>query len=209
VKSLFPPDYTPQVGLPLTFTHLITNDGAAIMTRLPLTDTYNPNYLQFHYAVPTPTIITPPGLLVWPDLTTYFGDIPPFGTVVVTTVFTATAEIIDTTVNSASTEGALDQYENDLTGHETQVPITIIGNTPTPGTDESPDDDDDEADTPTPAPTVTPTPGPVITTSDQTDTSFPRYLPETGWVQDGFLAIAILGLILLTSGLYLIRKFDH
>src|SRR5690606_8709332 len=107
VKALFPANAAPQAGLPVTFTHLITNDGAAVMTRLPLTDTYDPAFWQFISAIPTPTIISPPGLLVWPDLTDNFGDIPPFGTVVVTTVFTATTEVL-TTVNRASTEGARD-----------------------------------------------------------------------------------------------------
>ena len=75
-KALQPPNSTPQAGFPITFTHLITNDGAAIMTHLPLTDTYDPAFLQFNTAVPTPTIISP-GLLVWTDLTSDFGNISP------------------------------------------------------------------------------------------------------------------------------------
>ena len=73
--------------------HILTNDGAAFITFLPLTDTYDPAFLQFHFAVPTPTITSPPGLLVWADLTTYFGNITPFQTIVMTTVFTATAQV--------------------------------------------------------------------------------------------------------------------
>jgi hypothetical protein len=77
VVKFLAPGATPQAGLPVTFTHIITNDGMAIMERLPLTDTYDPTYLQFLFAIPTPTITSPPGLLVWDDLTTHFGDLDP------------------------------------------------------------------------------------------------------------------------------------
>jgi uncharacterized repeat protein (TIGR01451 family) len=205
VKFLSPPGSAPQVGLPLTFTHIITNDGAAIMTRLPLTDTYNPAFLQFHFAIPTPTIVSP-GLLVWTDLTTFFGHIPPFGTVVVTTVFTATTQVLNTT-NAARTEGALDEYNNDLTAGATQVPITIIDDSPTPMP--SDDSDDDETSTPAPTPTtafiptLSPTPTAeqgITATSVLTDTSTPLYLPETGWIQTDRFVVPILGLILLIFG---------
>ena len=196
-KSLVPPDQTPQAGLPVTFTHIITNDGAAIMTRLPLSDTYNPNFLEFNFAIPTPTIMTPPGLLVWTDLTSDFGDIPPFGTVVVTTVFTATTEVV-TTVNRASTAGAADQYDNDLTAGLAQVPIVIVVDEPVvplplpeplPVDQESDDDDDDSGDAPS-APAPAPTSVPVAPTAipapasggavPTAETETPQYLPETG-----------------------------
>ncbi|HXV98995.1 MAG TPA: hypothetical protein VEC93_11285, partial [Anaerolineae bacterium] len=67
VVKFLAPGATPQAGLPVTFTHIITNDGAALMTYLPLTDTYDPTYLDFLFAIPTPTITNPPGLLVWDD----------------------------------------------------------------------------------------------------------------------------------------------
>lgn len=122
-KAIFPPGSVPQVGFPVTFTQLITNDGAAVMTYLPLTDTYNAAVLQFNYAIPSPTL-TSPGLLVWTDLTTDFGDIPPFGTVAVTTVFTAAARF-DGSVNQASTAGASDQFNNTLAAGFAEVPIQI------------------------------------------------------------------------------------
>jgi hypothetical protein len=210
VKSLWPPDSTPQVGLPVTFTHVITNDGAAPMIYLPLTDTYNTTFLDFDFAIPTPTIISP-GLLVWDDLTTFFGPIPPFGTVVVTTVFTATTQVIDASVNQASTEGALDIYDNALTAGSDQVPITIIDNTPAPAPDEDDDDDDDDdeapAPTPTvPAPTLTPTPAATLAAEFiAPDSTKPIYLPETGQLQTGWLIAVLIGCSLLTLGWYLFR----
>lgn len=220
-KSLFPPDAAPQAGLPITFTHLITNDGAALLTRLPLTDTYDPNFLQFKSAIPTPTIISPPGLLVWADLTDNFGDLPPFGTVVVTTVFTATTEVL-TTVNRASTEGARDEYDNDLTAGLAEVPIIIIaGETPTPiptatsAPKSGGDDDDDDGDSggsapaaPTAAVQPTLTPSLPLSLTAQAETSGPKYLPETGFREQstGYFARRVwfwvqLGAVLMAASL--------
>jgi len=190
VKDVFPPGSVPQVGFPVTFTHLITNDGLAVMTSLPLSDTYNPAVLQFNYAIPSPTLANPPGLLVWSDLTLDFGDIPPLGSVVVTTVFTALTRF-DGSVNQASTAGALDQFNNTLAAGADQVPITIIGDEEN---DNDSDDDDDNSNdnNDTPAPTATtpavsmPAPtasaGSVLTSTGQiTTSSGPKYLPETGY----------------------------
>lgn len=202
VKALFPANAAPQAGLPVTFTQRITNDGAAVMTRLPLTDTYDPAFLQFISAIPTPTIISPPGLLVWPDLTDNFGDIPPFGTVVVTTVFTATTEVL-TTVNRASTEGARDEYDNDLTAGEAEVPIIIIaGDTPTATPtatpqsaprDDSDDDDDDNGPggslAPTPVPLPTMTPSAALTVTAEAAAAGPQLLPETGLLEPPSAAV--------------------
>lgn len=207
VKSLHPPGSTPQTGLPLTFTHIITNDGAALMTRLPLTDTYDPAFLEFHFARPiTPDIISQAnGLLVWTDLTDHFGDIQPFDSVVITTVFTATTRVVNT-VNQASTEGAIDVYNNILDAGATQVPITIISDatatlTPAPADD---DDDEEEADTPTPFPTSTPTVAALaaITATPQSTAAVqgPLYLPETGRQMALKFAVPLAGLLLLALG---------
>ncbi len=210
VVKFLAPGATPEVGLPVTFTHIITNDGAALMTFLPLTDTYDPTYLDFLFAIPTPTITSPPGILVWDDLTNYFGDIQPFATVVVTTVFSATTQVLNT-VNQASTAGARDQYDNDLTAGFAQVPITIIADTPTPTPEGDSDDDDDD----TPAPTATATmvaPTAVATVaasqSATPETSGPKYLPETGQFRtDPFFAL-LVGVILILTGWYL-KKANH
>jgi uncharacterized repeat protein (TIGR01451 family) len=212
-KALVPPGRLPQAGLPVTFTHLITNDGAAILTRLPLSDTYDPNFLQFNFAIPSPTLITPPGRLVWTDLTSDFGDIPPFATVVVTTVFTATTQVV-TTVNRASTAGAADQFDNDLAAGAAQVPIVIIAEAPTPipgpakngpAKDSDDDDDDDTATAPAPFPTTTPTGVVVIVSGPATATieggTTPQYLPETGLNGSARPCFWLIGLaILAVSG---------
>ncbi len=214
-KAMSPPDFTPQAQLPVTFTHIITNDGAATMTFLPLTDTYNAAFLEFNFAVPTPTI-TSPGQLVWTDLTTCFGNIPPFATVVVTTVFTATTQVVDT-VNEAGTQGARDEYSNDLAGGVAWVPITIIDDNTNSGGD-SGDNNDDDDDTPVTQPTATPvmdilaTPTAVIEQEVVTVTAMitagPRYLPETGYREPRspiFLILTVL-IILVGSGFWLIKK---
>ncbi|MBI1878327.1 MAG: LPXTG cell wall anchor domain-containing protein [Chloroflexi bacterium] len=213
-KEISPPGSAPQVGLPVTFTHLITNDGAAIMTFLPLTDTYNPAVLQFNFAIPTPTITSPPGLLVWTDLTNDFGDIPPFGTIVVTTVFTTLASFVGD-VNQASTAGARDQYDNDLADGFDQVPITIIADENNKTNNNN--NDDDEEDTPAPTatmpvlstatPAIIPTPEQSITDTTQvTDTSTLKYLPETGHRAAGSWLTLVGGFSLLALGWYLYRK---
>ncbi len=210
IVKFLAPGATPQAGLPVTFTHIITNDGAALMTFLPLTDTYDPAFLEFRFAIPTPTLTSPPGLIAWADLTDYFGAIQPFATVVVTTVFSATTQVLNT-VNQASTEGARDLYDNDLTAGQAQVPITIIDSAPTrtpEDNDNNNDNDNDNEDNQTPLPTptpVAPTAAAVATlaaaaqaTSTAIPANGPRFLPETGelpWVPFLFLSLALMLLI--------------
>lgn len=126
----------PQVGRPLTFTITITNNGYTTMTMVPLTENYDPAYLQFSSAVPQPDIVDEvAGELFWSDLTTWFGDIPALTGIQITAVFTALAPI-DVTTNEASVSGASDWYDNDLDAGADQVPIAIIDSsqqgTPTP-----------------------------------------------------------------------------
>jgi hypothetical protein len=185
-KRIEPPGFTPEIGLPLTFSIVITNDGAAVMTELGLVDRYDPTALIFYYAIPTPTLVlTDTGVISWLDLTDYFGDIPADTAVTVTTVFTALPGIgLIETSNRAEVAGALDVYSNVLAPGSDQVPITIIGApTPTPTSSHGDEDEDEDGGaTPTPTPTSpsTPTPvaGPLITPTP-TYTS-PTYLPETG-----------------------------
>jgi hypothetical protein len=219
-KTSWPTGTIPIAGLPITFTHLITNDGAALMTFLPLTDTYDAVALQFNYAIPTPTIISPPGLLVWSNLasTTYFGPISPFQTIVVTTVFTAVTNVISA-VNEASTEGAQDEYDNDMTGGQAQVPIIILpAPTDTPTPEPTPADTATPVPTntpkprqeeqPAPAPTATATPIPFPTaTATATSVPFPTVLPETGRSNAVSLALLLVGVGLLAAGwAFLARK---
>jgi hypothetical protein len=120
----------PQIGQPLTFTIAITNDGFTTMTILPLTDTYNPDWLTFSYAVPPPDQVYG-GTLTWWDITEQLGDVPPHGTVTVIAVFIVQAAA-DNMANYAEVAGATDWYGNDLDGGADLVPITIIDTFPTP-----------------------------------------------------------------------------
>jgi hypothetical protein len=211
----------------LTFTQVITNDGLAVMTVLPLTDTYDPNFLQFNFAVPPPDIVSP-GQLVWTDLTDIFGDLDPFQTIVITTVFTATTEVLNTT-NQARVAGAMDEFNNILDEGRAQVGILIIGDETEEDLDNNNDndnDDDDDEDIPAPAPTVavlaTPTPLAVVagtsavsvTDAITTENVFSnsgtlRYLPETGeFTVQPLLGLLILGLmiVLVITGFIMKRK---
>jgi hypothetical protein len=218
VKYLSPPDTIPLAGLPITFTHIITNDGAAIMTRLPLTDTYDSAFLEFNYALPfTPNIVSPPGTLVWTNLasTSYFGPIPPDSSVIITTVFTATTQVVNT-VNRASTEGALDQFNNDLAAGSDAVPITVIGDTPSDGSDgddenhngssnkEEEEEEEEEEAVPTATPASPATPR--AETEVITDVNGPLYLPETGQLSINWIFILLTGLSLLGLGSYLVKQ---
>ncbi|MFL7792429.1 MAG: hypothetical protein AB8I69_09840 [Anaerolineae bacterium] len=165
----------PQVGLPLTFTITITNNGFTTMTVVPLIDTYNPTWMAFSYAVPAPDIVDEVnGELTWLDLTNWAGDIPAHGTVTVTTVFTAL--ISGDAVNSAEVSGASDWYENELTGGSDLVPITIIEGPPTPTPTTAPTS---VPATRQPAPTSAPSASTATPGATPTNTPIPL-LPQTG-----------------------------
>ena len=216
-KATDPPDFEPQAGLPITFTQIITNDGAAIMTFLPLTDTYDATFLEFNYAIPTPTF-TSPGQLVWADLTNVFGDLPPFASVVVTTVFTASTQVVQG-VNQASTEGARDQYSNDLTAGQALVPITIIDDTDTStpeeeresNNDDDDDDDDSSVSTSTQPDQTTETPDVDVDTQTNQDVfsgpNAPRFLPDTGYRPGKSYEGLISLMVALVAGIILSIRF--
>ena len=208
-KELSPPDQVPQAGMSVTFTHILTNDSGAFLMRLPLTDTYNPDFLEFNYGLPPPDVITPPGTLVWTNLAsvTYFGPITPDTSVVITTVFTAITQVV-TTVNRAETGGAIDEFGNDATGDEDEVSITVVDPEPTltptsfPKT-ENDDDDDDNTSRPVPTatsvsilplPTATATAQQLVTQTLTDDVETPRYLPTTGYIQPQRMKLVLLRL---------------
>lgn len=206
-KRIEPPDFSPVAGMPLTFTVVITNDGAAVMTSLPLLDTYDPGVLTFSYAVPPPDLVlAASGVISWADLTTYFGDIPADTTVSLTVVFTALPGIdLTSTTNRAEVQGALDQYSNVLAPGADQVPITIIGET----TEEEDEEEEEEAaSTSTPQPTSTSapsTPVPTATGSLSTPTAAaPAMLPVTGRSgrQEGLLMLMAGAVLILAASTY-------
>ncbi|MFO7678465.1 MAG: hypothetical protein R6X34_00275 [Chloroflexota bacterium] len=168
----------PEVGMPLTFTISITNDGYTTMTVVPLLEDYDPDFLQFSFAEPPPDAVDEvSGELTWSDLTLWLGDVGPMQAISLTAVFTALAPI-DITTNSASVANAKDWYGNDLAAGADDVPITIIGQ--------------DQQQTPTPAATTqaTATPGsgggeaaPTATAAATTTaaaTQAAMQMPETG-----------------------------
>jgi hypothetical protein len=179
---------TPTAGLPLTFTISITNDGAVTVTVLPLTENYDPAIIQFSSAVPPPDFVDEmTGILTWTDITSPLGDLPAFGTISVTVVFTALTSTNDS-INQASISGAVDWYDNDLAGGADDVPITIINQpapTATPGPTNTPQPG-------APAPTSTPIP-----TATATATAVPAAaFPETGIPPTGISPLtAVLALI--------------
>ena len=161
---------TPTLGMPITFTISITNDGAITVTVLPLTENYDPAVIQFSNAVPPPDLIDEvTGILTWTDITTALGDLPAFGSVDVSVVFTALVATFDS-VNEASISGAVDWFDNDLAGGADQVPITII---------------DDTAPTATPNPTNTPQPGAPAPTSIPTPTATATAVPAAALPDTG------------------------
>ena len=181
---------TPTAGLPITFTIDITNEGAITTTVLPLTENYDPTIIQYSSAVPPPDLVDEmTGILTWTDITSPLGDLPAFGTISVTVVFTALVSTTDS-INEASISGAVDWFDNDLAGGADDVPITIIQQ-PTV--------------TPTPAPTNTPQPGgpaptntPMPTaTAIVTATAVPAAaIPDTGIPPTGVSPLtAVLALI--------------
>ena len=188
----------PQVGQPLTFTIVITNDGFTTMTVAPLIDTYNPAWLAFSTAVPPPDLVdTARGVLTWTDLTVWTGDVPPHASISVTTVFTALAAT-DDSMNRAEVVGASDWYGNEMSGGADEVPITIIGPTPTPAPTATPRPKPKD----TPVPTATPTP----VTLTPTPTPVGPLLPETGTAR-GDAGPGLAGILLvLGAGVALLAR---
>jgi hypothetical protein len=210
-KRIEPPGFTPAAGTPLTFTTIITNDGAAVMTVLPYRDIYDPNALAFSYAIPTPTLIlTASGVISWADLTAYFGDIPPDTAVTVTAVFTALPGIgLINSTNRAEVQGALDWYDNVLSPGADQVPITIIGQSTPGGGGGGGGGGGETAPTlaPVAAPTPLSTPASAATSTPAQEYVYPKQLPETGRSGPPWGPVVAAGIGLLLAALFLRKHF--
>jgi len=195
-----------QAGVLVTFTVEVWNHGHTTMTQALLEDTYDPTALAFFDADPPPDEWDlNVGLLRWTDLTSYTGDIPPFGVVTVTTVFTTIGDIGAGTANEARIVAAGDWYGNDVTGGGDQVPIVIIdrpgGPTPTPS---PPPTSPPPTAPPQPPQQPQPTPTPEIATA--TPVPIVPLLPETGvgGVLGGLFLFVGMGVLLV--GCALIRR---
>jgi uncharacterized repeat protein (TIGR01451 family)/LPXTG-motif cell wall-anchored protein len=206
-KTLEPLGGPARVGLPVTFTINVRNNGAATLYYLPLEDTYDPAVLAFNYADPTPSqVITSTGVISWADLTTALGPIPADTTITVTVVFTLTnLNGVEADVNRAQVVGAQDEYQNTLAPGHSEVPIQILlPSTPTPTATPHRHEEHSPTPTSTPAPIPTPTATPIAATVAATAT-FPTLLPETGAPAGGWLLIAG-GVALILGGSALLRK---
>ncbi len=196
---------TPTVGLPITFNITITNDGYTTMTVVPLIEDYDPAFLQYNYADPPPDMVDfVGGVLTWTDVTSWFGDIPPFGTVDLTVTFMA-LQSIDNTINRASVGGARDWYGNDLAAGADDVPIQIVVG-PGPAAPATPTTVP-TAPNPAPAATAMPT----VTATLATNTAvLADQLPDTGIAPDenNLGATAVLAVIafLLPLTVYGVRR---
>jgi hypothetical protein len=80
-------------GTTISFTISIENNSPGWITTLPLSDIFQPSYLEYRGASPAPNIIGSTGLLTWSDLTTSFGiDLAPGATFTVIVEFVALAD---------------------------------------------------------------------------------------------------------------------
>lgn len=197
-------------GLPLTFTITISNDGAADLTRIPLRDTFDPTYLAFVSAIPTPTITSTSSItesvLEWDDVLPGLGltRLRPGEVITVTTVFTALRPVDAAFVNRAEAVGVRDEFDDEVQApRQAEVLIRIIPGpadatrtptptaTPTPAPPEEPQPrPTDVPTTPTATPTLTPTPtveAPTVTATPKAagvvatpTVPAPATLPRTG-----------------------------
>jgi uncharacterized repeat protein (TIGR01451 family)/LPXTG-motif cell wall-anchored protein len=208
-KTLEPLGGPARVGMPVTFTINVRNNGAAAVYHLPLEDTYDPAVLAFNYADPLPSqVLTSTGVISWADLTTTFGPIPADATITVTVVFTLTnLRGVEINVNRAQVAGAQDEYQNTLAPGHDQVPIQVLlPATPTPTATPHRHKEHSPAPTSTPVPLPTPTPtATAIVATAVATTTFPTLLPETGAPAGGWLSI-VGGLALILGGSVLLRK---
>ncbi|MGD9099460.1 MAG: hypothetical protein PVF45_03200 [Anaerolineae bacterium] len=220
-KELLITGLPPRVGMPLTFTIVISNNGYTSMTTAPLVDTYDPTWLAFNYAVPPPDQVNQAqGVLTWTDVVASrgTGPVPAHGTISVLAVFTASAAI-DGAANRVEVAGATDWFGNELAGGSDEVPIVIVGApTSTPAPTLTPTFTPYPTATPTPhvAPTqpahTQPAPTPVIATATPTQeateqlTVTPAFLPESGQTSRASHGHLFLIAALLVGG-WLIRGF--
>lgn len=106
-------------GDSIQFTVTITNTGNTNLVTIPLVDTYDPAYLQFSSATPTPNSTAPPGTLTWNDLTGpapngFALNLAPgqvFNVAVAFTALQSTSGLANgVTVNRVRVQGATDEY---------------------------------------------------------------------------------------------------
>ena len=87
-EMIDPPANPVQVGDIITFRIRVVNEGSITLTQVRFVDWYPSTVVSFVDATPPPDEINPP-YLIWHDLTTSLGDIPPGGSVEVIVRFRA------------------------------------------------------------------------------------------------------------------------
>jgi hypothetical protein len=195
---------------------------------MTLRDSVNPAHLTFVSSSPAPDSTSPPGTIVWNDLTAIFGPLTPNRTVNLTVTYQVNplAPNVSNTTNVATVEGVRDSFGNGLppqTGTATvSFPPPLVPPNPTPTDDKASADQQPAAPPrPAPPPALTPTPLPLAAAPTPTPLSglapappgatptMPvTVLPETG-LNEGSWRFAplggVLGLALIVSW-WLIRS---
>lgn len=185
------PGQTPMVGKPITFTISIRNDGGADLVKIPVTDTFKPDYLAFISGEPAPSSVSA-NQLVWDDVLPLVGltRLRPSEVITLTTVYTALKEFDGTGINEVGSSGTEDEFQNAVDApKQDEVPVRIIGDasaaptaaptatpeatatpTPTPRRTGGGGGNDND-DTPTPTAALTATPVEITATAVATDTA--------------------------------------
>jgi uncharacterized repeat protein (TIGR01451 family) len=209
-RLIDPPGGLTASGEVITFGLTITSTGNISITRLPLRDTFDENYLTFLYATPSPDI-TGTGVITWSDLatTTVYGPLPPGRTInlTVTYVVDQIPVTVTSTINVATVEGAQGIDGSPLPSAIDDAGVNFSAPpppAPPPSSPPSSDDDDDDDDEPSP-PTPTPTPAPIaaVPAPEPTSALPVILLPETGMnpspsILPWFLAVlSVLALVVV------------
>ena len=115
------------VGQEATFNILVTNTGDTDLATVPLTDNYDPVYLEFLSADPAPDVITA-GAVGWNDLSGP-GVLAPGDSISIQITFRALASTDmlpnKQTINVAIVDGATDIYEQVVPPRQDTAPIRI------------------------------------------------------------------------------------
>jgi len=124
-------------GMPVSYVIFSTNQGAADVTLLPLSDTFDGNALQFVSASPPPSSVSAPAAdgrvtLRWDNLVAAGATLKPGERVEVRTEFIARGGGAGG-VNLAVIQGARDEYNNELEAQRAEAPIRVVVPTATVG----------------------------------------------------------------------------
>ncbi|GAB4108616.1 MAG: hypothetical protein OHK0022_60280 [Roseiflexaceae bacterium] len=137
VKSL-EPGQVPEVGKPLTFTVVITNDSAANITSIPLEDVYQTEYLRFVQSFPPPSSVDPvAGRIVWDDVLPLLGRtvLRPDEAIRLTMVFIPLKPFQGDGINRINPGNVQNEFQRAMPAPKRDdVPIRIVAEGGTPAT---------------------------------------------------------------------------